>query len=95
MSTDINPAETIDQAINALPFVRRGHDDRAAYDEAYDTLVEQFKDALYAESGEGLTPAQAEHIYQFAYREGHASGWYDIRNQYIDLADFARTILAS
>lgn len=91
----INPAETIDQAIRALTFVSRGKDGRAEYDDAVDALTDEFKDALYAESGEGLTPAQHQHVYAFAYREGHAGGWYDIRNQYIDLTELARDILGS
>lgn len=91
----INPADTIDQAIRALPFVGRGKDGRAEYDDAVDALTDEFKDALYAEFGEGLSRGQHQHIYALAYREGHASGWHDIRSQYEDFAEFARDILAS
>lgn len=95
MSTEINPAETINQAVRALPFVARGQEGRAEYDDAYGDLQDQFKDALYETYGEGLNRAQHERAYSLAYQEGHASGWHDIQNYYIDYADFARFIIAN
>lgn len=95
MSTNITPAETINQALSALPFVARGQEGRAEYEDAYGDLQDQFKDALYETYGEGLNRAQHERAYSLAYQEGHASGWYDIQNYYIDYADFARFIIAN
>jgi hypothetical protein len=93
MSTEISPADIINQAVRVLPFVERGREGRDEYDDAYGDLQDQFKNSLFEQFGTGLNRGQHERVYKAAESEGHASGWHDIQNCYIDFADFARDII--
>jgi len=52
-----------------------------------------FKRFLALEFGEDLSSAVHELIYEKAYSDGHHAGYFEIQNQYIEAADFARSII--
>ncbi len=88
MSTDINPAQDMVNAVDATEFA-------PGYADIHRRLESQFQSALHSVHGDGLNEAQHRRVYEVAYEEGHASGWFEIQNRYIELAGFARDIIAS
>jgi len=52
-----------------------------------------FKRFLALEFGEDLSPTVHELLYEKAYSDGHHAGFFEVQNQYIEAADFARSII--
>ena len=68
----------------------------AAYNAGLAELRQEFADALAHEHlGETVAPGHLETVaapvFRVAYENGHSSGYSEIENQYIDLAELAAT----
>lgn len=77
-------------AITYVPYGRAGHEE---YKAAQQALENEFKELLRAEYASDFPAALHERIYVKAERDGHASGWESIENEYEESVLFAREVL--
>jgi hypothetical protein len=62
---------------------------------ATQVILQEFKQYLYVEHGLNLNEKQHNLVYAKAWEDGHAHGYSEVENHYIELAHFAREILDS
>jgi len=82
--------------------VRVPNESKASFDSRvnnhYDQVnafVSEWSEWLHSEYGSDLTDEQHEMVYTKAYENGHAGGYSEIENEYIELADLATNLIRS
>ena len=72
---------------------------RQEYDAAHAELNREFAaelaDEYLGEISETRRPAIAERVFRLAWDDGHSSGYYEVENRYMDLADLALAVYSA
>lgn len=55
-------------------------------------LEAQWREGLNAEFANDLPKVAQDEVFSFAWEAGHASGYSEVRNYFIDFAEFARKV---
>lgn len=87
----MNSAEAV-AAARKVPYDPKN---KKAYHEAIGKIETSFRYWLGREYAFDMNGEQQQVIWSQAWADGHASGYGDVENHYIELADFARDIIAA
>lgn len=92
---------------DAIPYPNRAdYAERAEHTEAYGVYGAAhaeinrafgvaLADEYLSEISETRRPAVAERVFRLAWEDGHSSGYYEVENRYMDLADLALAVYSA
>lgn len=91
-------ADEATESAKAIPYpLGMPKEDRPAADREYRKAVSEveakFKDWLAREYAPWLAKETQDMIWRKAWADGHAHGYWEVENHYMDLADFAEDVV--